>query len=241
LTDAGRFLMKRSEELLAGAAALERDMREFSAAAAGSLHVGATVTIGTHGLAPLLRRFGESHPRIEVRIAIGNTESTVAEVRAGRLALALIEGAVSGDDIEAIPYATDELVLIVPTGHRLARRTSISAQELHGERFIMRESGSGTRRLVEAALGRAGVVPNNVLELPSGDAIGRAVESGLGISIVSRLVIERDVALGRLHIVRVRDVDLHRPFLLVRSLAYTPSPAARAFASIVSGDERAGK
>jgi DNA-binding transcriptional LysR family regulator len=239
LTDGGRFLAARSDEVLAGVTALERDMREFSVAAAGTLAVGATVTIGTHGLAPLLLRFGRAHPGVDVRITIGNTDTIVAAVRDGSLALALIEGLASGDDLEAIAYQRDELVLVVSSAdRRYARRRTLRAAALDGQRFIMREPGSGTRALVDAALERAGVRPVRVLELPSGEAIARAVESGLGIAIVSRMVVERDAAAGRLRIVPIADLDLTRDFLLVRARAYTPSPAARAFARIVLGDGR---
>jgi DNA-binding transcriptional LysR family regulator len=234
LTDAGRFLAARSEQLLAGALTLERDMREFSETQVGTLHLGATVTIGTHGLAPLLSAFNESHPGIDVQMTIGNTDSIVASVRRGDIALALVEGPASGDDIEILPYEKDELVLIVPaSGHRFSRRRSVRARDLAGERFIMREPGSGTRTLVEAALGRAGVTPHNVLELPSGEAIARAVESNLGISIVSRMVVEHDEAMGRLGIVRVDDVDFKRTFRMIRSRAYTPSPSAGSFQAVV--------
>jgi DNA-binding transcriptional LysR family regulator len=234
LTDGGRFLAARSDEVLAGVTALERDMREFSSAAAGTLAIGATVTIGTHGLAPLLLRFGRAHPRVDVRITIGNTDTIVAAVRDGTLALALIEGLAGGDDLETIPYQRDELVLVASAAdRRFARRRALSAAALDGERFIMREPGSGTRALVDAVLQRAGVVPKRVLELPSGEAIARAVESGLGVAIISRMVVERDAAAGRLRIVPVADLDLERNFLMTRLRSRTPSPAARAFAGIV--------
>ncbi len=236
LTDGGRFLAARSEEVLAGIAALERDMREFSGAAAGTLAIGATVTIGTHGLAPLLLRFGREHPAIDVRVTIANTATIVSAVRDGSLALALIEGLAGGDDLETIPYQKDELVLVTAAGDRtFARGRSIRAAALDGARFIMREPGSGTRALVEAALRRAGVMVNRVLELPSGEAIARAVESGLGVAIISRMVVERDAAQGRLRIVPVVDLDLEREFLFIRARAYTPSPGASAFARIVLG------
>lgn len=236
LTDGGRFLAARSDEVLAGVAALERDMREFSGAAAGTLAIGATVTIGTHGLAPLLLRFGREHPAVDVRVTIGNTDTIVAAVRAGSLALALIEGLAAGDDLESIPYQRDELVLVVPgDDQRFARRRPIRAARLDGEQFIMREPGSGTRAQVEAALQRAGVTPKRVLELPSGEAIARAVESGLGVAIISRMVVERDAAQGRLRIIPVVDLDLERTFLFIRARAYTPSPSASAFARIVLG------
>jgi len=240
LTDAGRFLAERSEQLLANAIALEHDMQEFSATKVGTLRIGATVTIGTYGLAPLLAAFNATHPGVDTQITIRNTDSIVSAVRMGELALALIEGAASGSDIHILPYENDELVLVVPpSGHRLSNRTAIRAKDLTGERFITRERGSGTRQLIETALQRVGVVPAGILELPSGDAIARAVESRLGISIVSRLVVERDVAIGRLKSVRLKDVDLRRTFRMIRSRSTTPSPAGYAFETLVRDRARA--
>jgi DNA-binding transcriptional LysR family regulator len=234
LTEAGRFLAERSEQILLSASALERDMREFSATKVGVVHLGATVTIGTHGLAPLLSIFNATHPTIDVRITIDNTDAIVGMVRSGEVGLALVEGPAAGEDLEIIPYQPDELVLIVPAmGHRLSRKRRISANDLVSERFIFRERGSGTRRLVEEALARAGIAPHIVLELPSGEAISRAVETNLGISIVSRMVVERDAAAGRIKMRRVADLDLHRTFRMIRSFAYTLAPATAAFASIV--------
>jgi DNA-binding transcriptional LysR family regulator len=238
LTDAGRFLAARSEQLLANAAALESDMQEFAATRSGTLRIGATVTIGTYGLGPLLAAFAQEHPGIDVRISIANTDAIVAAVRAGETALALVAGPAAGDDIDIVPYEDDELVLIVAPTHRFAKRRSVRVTDLAGERFIMREPGSGTRQLVETVLSAAGVTPATVLELPSGDAISRAVESNLGISIVSRKIVERDVVLGRLKIVRLPDVDLRRTFRMIRSRLYAPSPAGLAFAALVRGRAR---
>jgi DNA-binding transcriptional LysR family regulator len=181
-------------------------------------------------------RFGRTHPGVDVRVTIGNTDAIVAAVRDGTLALALVEGLAGGDDLTTTPYQRDELALVVPAGdRRFARRSKVPAAALDGVRFIMREPGSGTRALVDAALARAGIVPQPVLELPSGEAIARAVEAGLGVAIISRMVVERDAAAGRLRIVALTDLDLRRDFLLVRRRSSTPSPAARAFAACVLG------
>ncbi len=234
LTEAGRFLAERGEQLFANIAAVERQMKEFASAETGILRVGATATIGRHGLAPLLLAFCKAHPGVDVQITIGNNEAMIRAVRDGSIALALIEGPATAADIDIFPYAYDELVLIVPrAGHRLSRRTTVRVKDLIGERFIMREVGSGTRELIEAALRRADVAPTSILELPTGDAIASAVEANLGISIVSRMVADRDSATGYGKLVRVQGIDLRRTFRMIRSRIWVPSPASEAFATIV--------
>jgi len=234
LTDAGRFLAERVERLLGSVEALERDMREFADVRAGELRVGATITIGAYALPALVARFQARFPAIHLRVHVGNTAAMAAAVKAGRVSLALVEGPLADDELEIEPYADDELVLVAPPSHPLAeRRTPIRARDLNRTRFVFREIGSGTRAQVEQVLRDAGVTPEVALTLPSGDGIMRAVELGIGVAIVSRLVSDEAVRAGRVIELRVRDLAFHRTFRTVRLRSQTPSPAAVAFWTLV--------
>lgn len=233
LTEAGYFLAARAADLLSNADALEREMGEFAAVRAGELRLGATLTIGAYALAALLARFAAAHPAVAVRIDVANTAAVVARVRAGALGLALVEGPVDDDALEIVPYQHDRLLLIVPKGHPLAGRSAVEPCELEDEPFVGREPGSGTRALAERALAAAGVTPRVVLELPSGEGITRAVEAGLGLAILSELVVGRAVAAGRVAAAEIVGVDLRRTFRLITPRGRTLSPAARAFAALL--------
>lgn len=239
LTDAGRFLAARAATLLGGAEALERDMREFAAVEHGTLRVGATLTIGAYVLPRLLAGFRREHPAIRIEVEIANTAAMTQRVRGGELGLALVEGTVEGDDLESRPFASDELVLVVPAaGHRFSKRRAVAPRELAGVDFVSREPGSGTREFPLAALRAVGVVPRIVLELPSGEAVAQAVAAGLGVAVLSRLVVETHVARGTLRIVAVEGFRLPRSFSLVHLRAHTPAPAARAFSALVLAAEQ---
>jgi len=234
LTDAGRFLAERAERLLGSVEALERDMREFADVRAGELRVGATVTIGAHALPALVARFQARFPAIGLLVDVGNTATMAEAVKAGHVSLALVEGPLADDELEIEAYADDELVLVAPPAHPLARRgTPVRARDLGGARFVFREAGSGTRAQVEQVLRDAGVTPEVALTLPSGDGIMRAVELGIGLAIVSRLVSEEAIRAGRVVRVHLRDVAFPRTFRIVRLRRQTPSPAALAFAALV--------
>jgi DNA-binding transcriptional LysR family regulator len=231
LTDAGRFLAARAELLLGSVAALEREMREFADVRAGELRIGATLTIGTYRLPEIVARFRAAFPKIGLHVEVENTQAMAFAVKAGRVSLALVEGPLADDELDIEPYADDELVLVVPLAHPLAQRTKpIRAVELADVPFVFREEGSGTRAQVERALETVGVRPNVALSLPNGEGIVRAVELGIGVAIVSRIVVEALVRAGRIAQVRVRDLELRRTFRLVRLRRQTPSPAALAFA-----------
>jgi DNA-binding transcriptional LysR family regulator len=236
LTDAGTFLAQRAGELLAGVAAMEREMREFADARSGTLDLGATLTIGNYAILPELAAFRAAHPGVSIRLTIGNTAAMVAAIKERRLALALIEGEADDRALEVTPYAGDELVLIVPAhGHVLSDTEAISARDLAGIEFISREEGSGTRTIAEEALRGAGVEPITALTIPSGEGVTRAVESGLGVAILSLLVVERSVAAGRVRIVRIVGVDLRRAFQVLRLRERTLSPLAARFVAAIRG------
>jgi DNA-binding transcriptional LysR family regulator len=236
LTDAGAFLAQRAVDVLSAAAALEREMREFADARFGTLDIGATVTIGNYTVLPTVAAFRKAHPTATVRLYVANTVAMVADIRSRRFGVALVEGPVRDPKILVEPYATDELTLIVPPhGHRLSDRTSIDPSELDGEAFAAREEGSGTRTVAEDALRAAGVTPNVVLTLPSGEGVARAVEAGVGVAILPLIVVERAVAAGRVRSVRVTGVDFTRPFSIIRLRERTPSPLAQRFLTMLRG------
>jgi DNA-binding transcriptional LysR family regulator len=236
LTDAGRFLADRAGPLLDDVAALEHDMREFAAAEAGVLRIGASDTVGNYALPALLAAFAARHPGVRVDVAVGNTTEMIDRLRAGALALALVEGDVVGDDLAIEPFADDELGLVVPAAHRFAGAASVAPSDLRDEPFVAREAGSGTRALFERALGDAQIAPRIVMALPSGEAVVRAVAAGIGIAVVSRRVSADAAAAGRVREVAISGVALRRRFRAARVARLTPAPAARAFAGVLGLD-----
>jgi DNA-binding transcriptional LysR family regulator len=236
LTDAGTFLARRAADVLAGVDALEREMREFTDAQCGTLDIGVTVTIGNYAVLPALAAFRAAHPAATLRLTVANTTAIVDAIRAGHFGVALVEGPVRDPDILIEPYATDELTLIVPPhGHAFSGRDTIAPAQLDGQAFVAREEGSGTRAIAEGALRAAGVTPDVVLALPSAEGIARAVEAGLGVAVLPWIVVERAVAAGRVHAVRVTGVDFTRPFSIIRLRERTPSPLAQRFLTMLRG------
>ena len=233
ITEIGAFVAEQGAFLLNQAEAVRRDVRDLAEARNGVVHVGATVTIGAYVLPGLLARFVRRYPGIRVEIAIENTASIVPMVADGRVGLALVEGEVADAALDVVPFADDELVLIVGADHRLASRRSVAPINLAGEAFVSREPGSGTRELFERAMRGAGVTPRVVLAMPTGEGIVRSVQCGLGIAVISRLVAADALASGAVKMVVIRGLTLSRKFALVRRTLRTPSPASRAFAGVV--------
>src|SRR5579872_1796966 len=178
LTDAGAYLTERARTIVDALAALDADMAEFKHGRSGVLRIGATLTVGTYLIPDLLAEFWKRHPRIRADVRIANTSAVAQSLRSHELGLALVEGIVSDDAIVTEPFLEDELVLITSAAHGpLAQRRRVRAADLAPFPFVSREPGSGTRDLGYEALLRMGVRPPVILELPSSEAILRAVEA----------------------------------------------------------------
>jgi DNA-binding transcriptional LysR family regulator len=234
LTAAGERLAMRARELFGVETAAEEELRALRGLEEGSLRVGASTTIATYLLPPVLARFHEAHPAIVLRVTSANTRAITRALLERRLDIALVEGPVEHPRIVARRWQSDELVVIAPPGHGLVSRRGVAVRELAAERFVVREPGSGTREVAERALSAHGVHPAVALQLGSTEAVKQAVAAGLGLAIVSRYTVEDQLALGRIALVRLRGVELRRALTELRMQGRTPSAPAAAFVRYMS-------
>ena len=234
LTAAGESLSARARELFAVELSAEEELRALRGLTGGVLRVGASTTVATYLLFPYLGRFRAANPRVELRVASANTRAIARALLERRLDIALVEGPVQHPQIDVVPWRADELMVIVPPSHRLARRRSIRLRDLAGEPFIVREPGSGTRKVAERALAAQGVEIDVALQLGSTEAIKQAVAAGLGLAFVSRFAVGDQVALGRLAAISVREAALGRMLTELRLRGRAPGPAAAAFRELLA-------
>lgn len=178
----------------------------------GALRIGATLTIGNYLATLIVVDFLQRHPEARVQLRVHNTATIVAQVARFELDLGLIEGACRHADVIAESWVADELVVFAKPDHPLTKKRRVSLAELMRERWILREPGSGTRAIFEQALQRHGLEPQIRLELEHTEAIKRAVESGLGLSCISRLALKEAFRRGSLAPIATPDLDLERRF-----------------------------
>jgi len=234
LTEAGRSLADYARRIFTLAAEARRAMDETRGLAWGSLAVGASTTIGIYLLPAVMGDYHARYPAITLTLIIENTDLVLERLRAGALDLALVEGPVSGDDVIVEPYREDELVLVTAPTHPLALPRSATAADLATVPFLLRERGSGTREIVEASLQAHGVTRIAAMELGHTEAIKHGVAAGLGVSILSVLTVQREVADGTLALVRMADLTVTRTLWLVQRREARLSSAARAFLPLLA-------
>lgn len=188
----------------------------------GRLSVGASQTIGQYLLPALLAGFLRENPRVTVSARSGNTDEIVSALTHHTIDMALIEGPAVRKDIHIDPFMQDHLVLIVPASHEWADQ-KVDALALKDTPLLVREFGSGSRRIVERALSKAGIEVKDMnirMELDSTEGLLSGVEAGLGVAFVSRWAVRNQLALGTLKTARVKGVNLSR----MLSIAYPVGP-----------------
>ena len=184
----------------------------------GALEIAASTTIAQYILPRLLAAFGRRYPGIALQLESANTEHVVERVSAGRVALGLVEGPAHRPDLLVEPWISDELVLVVSGTHEWARST-ITPEQLHTAPLLLREQGSGTRAVLEAALREAGLPMDRLritMELGSTEALLACVEAGLGVGFASRFALRRQRKLHTLAIVPILGLRVDRTLSLIR-------------------------
>ncbi|MDR3751184.1 MAG: LysR family transcriptional regulator [Terracidiphilus sp.] len=237
LTAAGSVLLDYSLHIHALLAQAEHDIAALGREHAGQLALGASTTIAQYVLPRLLGEFRREHPRVLPTLISGNTEHIVEAVEQQKVELGFIEGPARSRDVKTAPFLADELVLIVSTAHEWAELESIPRSELAAAPLLMRERGSGTRRIIELALEKQDVRRRSlhvVMELDSTEAIKSAVEAGLGVGFVSRWSIAKDLRLGSgFKIVEVEGLRMRREFLIAYAKGPEPQGLAHEFLSFL--------
>jgi DNA-binding transcriptional LysR family regulator len=237
LTDAGRTLYARASELFGVERMAEQELRELRGLERGVLRIGASTTIATYMLPPVLGRFHARHPRVRIQASSANTRSVLRMLLQSRVDAALVEGPVSHPLIDVRPWREDELVVIAAPGHALLTESRVDVTALADQTFLVREPGSGTRVVSERALALHGVRLTKTMRVGGTEAIKQAVAAGLGLAIVSRAAARDQLSLGKLAILPIEGLVIDRMLTQIRLRGRTATASARAFELLLEHDE----
>jgi DNA-binding transcriptional LysR family regulator len=218
LTEAGRLLLPWARRLLHDTADLQSMMSSLQAVA-GELRIACSTTAGKYILPQLAARFRQRYPGIQVQIPSCASEKVTLDLLDGDAHLGVMSREASDSNLEIQEFFQDTIVLIVPTQHRWARRTSIEPSELLEEPLIMREPTSGTRRVVLEELAKHDISLEDLnifLELGNAEAIVRTVAAGYGVAFVSELAATYALERGSVIKIPVEAITLQRTIYMVR-------------------------
>jgi DNA-binding transcriptional LysR family regulator len=234
LTDyAKRLLRLREEALLA--------VGELRGLTRGTLRLGANETTCLYVLPEVLAAFKQAYPQVQVDIQRAITRSITERVMDGALDFGIVTLPIKNSRLEAITIHRDEMALIVAPAHSLALRRSVKMADLEDEPFILHKIGTTTRERLVKHFSDGGVKMKVTMELASIETIKRFVSIGMGISIVPRLCIEREIKDGSLTALPIRDARFQRKLGVIYNRDRYQSQAARAFLALITEQQSASK
>lgn len=231
LTEAGRALLPHARQVLGQLEEARLDIERLSGTVSGRLVVAASTTPGVYLVPFVLGAFMHAYPEVGVAVTVADTARVVELVETGAAQFGISGATMRGARVTFEELGRDDLILIVSPRNPLASRKRVALSELCDERWIFRESGSGTRQAAERILADHGLDPTELrvaVELGTGEAIVSAVEGGLGVAVVSRYVAAKALQVGSIAEVDAIGLPAERSFYAVLPKA-TPTRAAEAF------------
>ncbi|MEO0824577.1 MAG: LysR family transcriptional regulator [Cyanobacteria bacterium J06635_15] len=235
LTEAGHLLLSYGDRILSLCQETCRALEDLQNLQGGTLIVGASQTTGTYLLPRMIGSFRQRYPDVAVQLHVHSTRRTSWSVANGQIDLAIIGGEVPPElqeSLEIIPYAEDELALVMPVFHPLANSEKIQRDDLYKLQFIALDSQSTIRKVIDQVLTRSGIETRRLrieMELNSIEAIKNAVQSGLGVAFVSISAIEKELQMGMLHRTQIEAVIVNRTLSVISNPNRYRSKAAEAF------------
>ncbi len=214
LTEAGKVVYDYSGQVLELYDRMNSDVREMTGEVTGTLVVGASTTVAEYMLPSLLGAFKKQYDDVNIRLQVGNTDAIVAMVENNMIDFGLVEAPVRNKNLDVHICRIDEMQLICPKDHPLAKRDKVTVEDVRKYGYVSREEGSGSRSVIDTYMKEQGMSYsdlNVVMELGSPEAVKMAVESDVGIAIVSRTTLSKELKLDTLSAIPL-DPPLLRPF-----------------------------
>ncbi len=235
LTEAGELLLGYCERILSQCQEACRAIDDLHNLKGGSLVVGASQTTGTYLMPRMIGLFRSKYPEVAVQLQVHSTRRTGWSVANGQIDLAIIGGELPpelDELLQVVPYARDEVALVLPIKHPLARLSELTKDDLYRLGFVGLDAQSTTRKMVDQLLSQSGLDVQRLrieMELNSLEAIKNAVHSGLGAAFLPVVSIERELDAGTVHRPVVADLKVSRQLKLITHPARYRSRAAEAF------------
>jgi len=229
LTDEGKSLFEYAQRVFQFEKEIENAIDEMRKFKRGVLRLGTTKAYARYFMPLMITSFHQKFPDIKIQLNEGSSADMIYSLVDFKIDVAVIAKAIDHPEVNFIPFSREEMALIVAPDHHLAKKKGVSFKELATELFIMKENGSGTRKLVEELFAKAKCRPNILMETSNTEFIKQLVNRGEGVSFLVREAVAAELKNNNLVEVPIKGHKI----LLDVSIAYLKgqelSPPARAF------------
>ena len=234
LTEVGECFLPHAERVLQALNTGRDAIDSLRNLHSGSLVLASATTVSTYVLPGLLKTFRARYPRIEVSVRTGRSEQVLQMMLADEAQVGLVR-AVYHQDIETKGLIEDELVLVANANHDLAGKGSVTVEQLGDHPFIFFDRNSSYYSLAQGIFRQHGVVPRTQMELDSMEATKKMVEEGLGIAMLPKVALERELKEGILRVIEIENMpNPTRQIALISRRSRPLGPVAQAFVDIVT-------
>lgn len=229
LTETGGGLLDITRRLFADEKEAADYLNQTRGLKTGHLRVGA---VGPYHVTDMLAAFNTRYPGIYVSVTVANSRDTLRDLLDYRTDVAVLAHVDPDTRLVAIPYRQHRVVVMCPADHEFANRRSLRARDMEGQRLIVREAGSTTRRAFDQAMREKDVRPKVVMEIGSRESIREAVAKGIGLGVVSEMEFIPD---PRIHALQVSDAEIYTYAHVVHLRERQNARLVRAFLAELSG------
>ena len=227
VTSAGTRLYPSAARLLSLYDEMDAEMKNWDTS--GRLRIGSSISIGSCILPQLINRFSKKYPELELYVKVDSSDVIEQNILENHLDFALIEGSVHSEKLKSSVFLDDELVPVCSRVNPLARGADIELDSLNKEQLLMREPNSGTRQLADSSFALKNFQIKPTWESTSTAALINAVSIGLGISILPKRMLEKQLRMHQIASFTIRDLDLKRHYSLIYHENKFVSPTMQEF------------
>jgi DNA-binding transcriptional LysR family regulator len=237
-TPAGERLFRGCKEILSRFSEVEQEIREQGTEVAGTTTVSTIYSVGLHELQSVQRQLLKAHPKVNLRLNYRRSDQVYDDVILGSAEIGVVAYPLARAGVDVLPFREDKLAVICPPNHALAAKAKVSLTALGSVPFIAFDREAPTRKAIDKLLRERGVNLTPAMEMDNVETIKRAVEMGLGISVLPIAAVQHEVAQGTLITKPFAEGTFTRPIgLLVRKGKYLD----RASQAVLDAFKGAGK
>lgn len=220
LTSAAELLLSHAESILHSYRNLDFEMNLLTESHSGELRIGASTTIAQYVLPEYLSHFMKKFPDVKISVLNGNSATIEQALISDRVDLAMVEGCKEQPMLHYEPFCKDELVVVTNPKGKLGKYDEITLDELSKLPIVIREAGSGSLDVLEGALLKHNIklsAMNVIVQLGSTEGIKRFLESSDAVGIISIAAVGRELLMGKLKVIDIKDFSCDRNFSFVRN------------------------
>ncbi|MGM8216473.1 LysR family transcriptional regulator [Bacillaceae bacterium W0354] len=238
LNKAGEIVYHHAKEIVGLYTRMQHLVDDLVNKASGTLSIGASFTFGEYVLPHIIAKMHSITPDIQPSVIIGNTEEIASYVEHHQLDVGIVEGHFKKEQqLEVETFAEDYMVIVAAPNHPIVQnKGKVTIEELEKQMWILRELGSGTREASENVFQRYGIHPTSIMNLGSTQAIKETVEAGLGISLLSKWAIQKELQNGDLQEVKIEGMPFVRQFSIVTASPFK-TKALQVFIDLLRNDK----